>query len=303
MRIKDFYKRCDKFIEEWLDGANYSADPFLAHCRKGSGLRKKEYTRLLPELFWGNPNRCLVVIINLNPGYGNDDKQYIGRKTLLRNGQLASGYSTFARTNPCLVNASFHPAATAWWSQKLKWIHKVFDCFDDRRLPFMLELCPWHSKKWAEVKINVEDNNQLDYIRNYVIAPAAYASKYAKEPIIISIGKAGEIYKKLGFCLLKTWGPNQHDDFPQWPENKKNDDAKVYFDYYACLEKNIHILNIWMEGSNHTPSDRFFKIEQGIIKCIKNNMGKPLWLRIIQCIMSKIKIIVHSIQERCQQSK
>lgn len=267
--IKDFYKSCDVLIEKWQNGVSLDLDPFLKKCKEERDLRKEEYLKLMPEPFWGDPENSLVVIINLNPGYSEDDEFYIGREVMKESGKLEKGYSSFARTNPYFTDATFHPAATSWWSKRLEWIHKVFECYNEKRLPFMLELCPWHSKKWAEVKINYSDEEQEKYIKDFVINAAKFAIGHATIPLIISIGKTGEILKQLGFVKTeKCFGPNNHPEL-SWPSRKDGKDKNVHFDFYQYDGDDIVLLNIWMLGSNHTPSDEFLDIEKSIIKEIK----------------------------------
>ena len=113
---------------------------------------------------------------------------------------------------------------------------------------------------------------QKQYINDNVIEPAAYASKNAMIPLVISFGKAGNIYQQLGFILRKSWGPNNPYGLA-WPQRKKDGHNRdVHFDYYEHSGKEIKLLNIWMTGSNHTPSDEFLKIEQEIIKHIDPNL-------------------------------
>ena len=205
--ITDFYKRCDALVRDWQYKKTPNNDPFLTKEKSSNVLLQKNYWNLMPEPFWGNPENCYAVIINLNPGYSKYDKEYIGRDVITK--KLRNGYSDFAITNPYFIDASFHPAATAWWSNRLNWMHKAFGCFNDPRYPFMLELCPWHSKKWAETGITTFTEEQKEYIKQNVLAPAAFASKENNRPII-SIGKAEKIYQQLGFKLVKFWGPGKH---------------------------------------------------------------------------------------------
>lgn len=293
--IASFYSQSKTIIQQWKkinlsDPDSYSSVPFLDTQKKGKGLLIDKYIDLMPEPFWGDPENCMAVMINLNPGYGEDDKWYIGRKAIHERGVLSAGYLALAKKNPYFTNAAFHPAATVWWGKRLSWLHKVLNRQGDNRLPFMTELCPWHSSKWGEAKIDVAKDNPV-YIQE-VFKAAAYASSKSETPII-SIGKASEVYGSL-MRLQQTWSPENKNlnilskyrenmqtplVWPQGKKKKKGEDDKeefnknVYFDYYKTEidGKSVKLLNIWMKGSNNTPSDEFLPIERAIIKYIEAN--------------------------------
>lgn len=298
--IASFYSQSKTIIQQWKkiilsDPDSYSSVPFLDTQNKGKGLLIDKYIDLMPEPFWGDPENCMAVMINLNPGYGEDDKWYIGRKAIHERGVLSGRYLAFAKKNPYFTNTAFHPAATVWWGKRLSWLHKVLNRQGDYRLPFMTELCPWHSSKWAEAKIKIDvanDNPDYNYIQE-VFKAAAYASSHSGTPII-SIGKANEVYELLMGSLQQTWRPEDNNlevlsDYIEnkqiplaWPQGKKKKNGKdekeefnknVYFDYYKkeIDGECVKLLNIWMKGSNHTPSDEFLPIERAIIKYIEAN--------------------------------
>lgn len=293
--ISNFFAQSESIIQQWQkidlsDPSSYNKAPFLEMQQPGMGLSQDKYLKLMPEPFWGDPDNCMAVMINLNPGCGDDDKFYIGKDAIQAKKVLSSGYVAFAKQNPYFTNAAFHPAATVWWGKRLTWLHKVLNRQGDYRLPFMTELCPWHSSKWAEAKIDVANDNPV-YIQE-VFKAAAYASSKSKTPII-SIGKASEVYESL-MSLQQTWRPEKNNlnvlsnyredmQFPlTWPLGKKKKNGKdekeefnknVYFDYYKTEigGECVKLLNIWMKGSNNTPSDEFLPIERAIIKYIEAN--------------------------------
>lgn len=287
--IKKFYEQSLGVIKTWqgIDlskPATYNTVPFLEVQKKGKGLLKEKYLDLMPEPFWGDPDNCLAAIINLNPGFGDDDKDYIGKKATSKCHLFSSGFLEFAKANPYFTHAWFHPAATSWWAKRLSWLHKVLECQGSWRLPFMTELCPWHSAKWGEAKIDFS-TYKPDYVLN-VLDAAAYAANMAGTPIF-AIGKAGDIYKNYLGDPVQSWGPedNKLDTLRkyskeplEWPRKKKKgeddeSDINVSFDYYKSElnGREIKLLNIWMLGSNHTPSDAFLPIERVILKYIENN--------------------------------
>lgn len=156
--MRSFYNRCDTLIKDWLKNdfdktSTYQNDPFLSEQKKPNrGLLKPEYIELMPEPFFGDPDNNLAVILNLNPGYGLDDKKSIG-KSKVKN-KLCQGYSAFAKNNPYLSNCNFHPNAYNWWKKRYDWLKTLLGYNEDDRKPFTLEFCPWHSSNWSEARIN-----------------------------------------------------------------------------------------------------------------------------------------------------
>lgn len=277
--MRSFYKRCDDLIKDWLKNdfdktSTYQNDPFLSEQKKPNrGLLKPEYIELMPEPFFGDPDNNLAVILNLNPGYGLNDKKSIGRSNIKV--RLNQGYSAFAKINPYLTLNDFHPNAYKWWEKRYDWLKSLFGYNKDDGKPFTLEFCPWHSKNWSEAKINTINFIQKHptYIHDSILMPAIYALKHSVSPCIISIGKPYiNLYCSLGFKLRKEWGPNSN--ISNWPISTKTKKPKqVHFLYYTKVVNNVKIkvLSIWLWGSNKTPCNDFLTIEKNIIKYIRNH--------------------------------
>lgn len=273
--IENLYEKSDKLIVDWMSSDfqntdTYKNDPFLSIQKKpDGGLLKPEYIELMPEPFFGDPENNLAVILNLNPGYGPENKNYIAKdkvRTVLNN-----GYSNFAKTNPYLTNHGFHPDAYNWWQKRLCWLQELVD-YKAGKLPFVMELCPWHSHKWGDAKINHFSQDQKGYIEKNVLLPAAYAAKQSELGFIISIGKMyTNLYFDLDFKVIKEWGP---DDIINWPISTKTRKPKqVHFTYYKrnVDSETIKVLSIWLWGSNKTPCKEFLSIEKDIIDYIKTH--------------------------------
>ena len=77
---------------------------FLARNDK---LKNPEYNYLdlMPELFFGDPDNNLAVMLNLNPGFGDTNKNFIGKKVVTK--RLSKGYSSFAKSFPYLSDPLF----------------------------------------------------------------------------------------------------------------------------------------------------------------------------------------------------
>lgn len=118
MAINKYYSYCDKLVADWLSSNfqstdTYNNDFFLT---RNSKLKDPNYLDLMPELFFGDPDNNLAVMLNLNPGFGETNKDCIGKEVVL--GRLSKGYSTFAKTFPYLSDPTFHPDATDWWGRR-----------------------------------------------------------------------------------------------------------------------------------------------------------------------------------------
>lgn len=278
--MKELYRRSDTLIKDWLsdhftDTDTFKNDPFLSVQKKpNGGLLQSKYIDLMPEPFLGNPDpeNNLVVMLNLNPGYGETDAQFIGKKVVSE--RLANGYSEFAKTNPYLTDPSFHPAAYEWSRKRLIWLRSILDVDEnDERLQFVLELCPWHSHKWGEARINNLNAAQIQYINDNVLVPATKAAKQSKAGFIVSVGKIyTKLYPELGFELVKEWEPDEKDS--GWPKSRKTSKPKsVHFKYYKKVtgSETVKVLSIWIWGCNKTPCSEFLPLERSIVEYIRNH--------------------------------
>lgn len=277
--MKYFFSHCDTLIKDWLSSSfittgTYKNDPFLSVQKKpNGGLLQPKYINLMPEPFWGDPGdpdkKNLAVMLNLNPGYGNNDHKYIGKTAVA--GSLSNGYPSFAKTNPYLTNPSFHPDAYDWWQKRLAWLKSIFG--EGEELPFVLELCPWHSHNWSEAGIVQFNKNQIDHIEKYVLLPAQEAVKNSVSGCIFSIGKVyTRLYPELGFKLVKEWEPDSSNK--NWPTSPKTKKPKnVHFKYYKKDTETgtIKVLSIWIWGSNKTPCSEFLDIEKEIVEYIRTH--------------------------------
>jgi hypothetical protein len=270
MAIKKYYSYCDKLVADWLSSNfqstdTYNNDFFLT---RNSKLKDPKYLDLMPELFFGDPDNNLAVMLNLNPGFGETNKDCIGKEVVL--GRLSKGYSTFAKTFPYLSDPTFHPDATDWWGRRERWIKE--DILDGKAPeglhPFSIELCPWHSNSWNEaLSGGLKDKHFLDFVENQVLPVISYAAKNSWTRAVLSIGKVYcDLYDSLGFTLKHEWGPNS----PNWPCDPKTGKPKnVFFRSYYSEKYGLKAICIWLLGSNKTPSRSFKDVEQQILNSLK----------------------------------
>src|SRR5438093_567075 len=83
------------------------------------------YLDLLPEPYIGDPRAAAVVLLNLNPGFAENDYLFYARPEAYAASRLnlvhgATGYP-FYFLNPRLRD-EIHPSGPEWWSRKLRWL-------------------------------------------------------------------------------------------------------------------------------------------------------------------------------------
>lgn len=274
MIIKNYNSYCDKLVEDWLNPNfsstdTYKNDFFLARSSK---LKAPQYLDLMPELFFGDPDNNLAVMLNLNPGYGETNCNYIGKNVVSE--RLSKGYSSFAKSFPYLSDPLFHPDAFCWWNRRERWIKE--DILDGKAPeglhPFSIELCPWHSNSWNEaLSGGLKDKNFLDFVDNNVLPVISYATKHSLTKAVLSIGKVYcDLYESLGFIHKQKeweWGPNSN--IQNWPCDPKTGKPKnVFFRSYYSEKYDLKTICIWLLGSNKTPSRSFKGIEQQILNSL-----------------------------------
>ena len=271
MAINKYYSYCDKLVTDWLSPNFQSTDTFNNDffLTRNSKLKDPKYLDLMPELFFGDPDNNLAVMLNLNPGYGETNKNFIGKSVVTK--RLSKGYSSFAKSFPYLSDPTFHPDAADWWRRRERWLRE--DVLDEKALdglhPFSIELCPWHSKKWNEaLSSGFKDKNFLDFVEKNLLPVISYAAKHSTVGAVLSIGKVYcDLYESLGFECKRKWEPECK--IHNWPHSTKTEKPKkVYFRYYYSEKYKIKAICIWLWGSNKTPSSSFKDIEQQILKSI-----------------------------------
>lgn len=276
--MNNYFQHCDRIVSDWmnpgfLNSQTCKNDPFLSIQKSNRGLLQQKYLDLMPELFWGDPDDNVAVMLNLNPGFGTKDVNHIGKKKV--SNILKNGYSSFAKTSPYFTDPHFHPDATNWWEKRYAWLTSLFG--NHAKYPFVLELCPWHSHNWSEAGISQFTQDQISFIDRFVLDPAYKAVQNSISGLVISVGKKyTEIYPQLGFHLEKEWGPEM--SIPGWPlSNKTKKEKNVHFLYYSKTiqtdsgAKIIKVLSIWLWGSNKTPCSEFLPIEKDIIQYVQTH--------------------------------
>lgn len=266
---QDFIDYWDKQIKEWAKGKGEITDDekYWDDIKVGKkslsesiGLNPK----LIPEPYFGDPENCLLVIVNFNPGTGGVDEnnnkantQHIDNKD---NSDTACGYivdngyysvaksfpmlddenishthkrskttiEKYNKENEELSNILPYPGYN-WWHRKKGWFDMIKTYFDFKHgKPFALELCGWHSKEWKNV---VYSNDLLkkisDRLQN-VIIKAIHSSD-----LKIGICVGAPFKKILEYMGYEQIPLNKAIELEDWVDKTEN--IKTYSDYFLSV--------------------------------------------------------------------
>lgn len=262
----------DTVISNWFGGV------FCPDQQQYGKLLNLDY---LPEPYWGNPDNCSFVIVNYNPGGGNniDPHTYIkyascscNVPTLIKE-VLTNSYSYVALPFPLLMDKNaLHSkgwdwfdtyGGYRWWQQKKNWFNHLATAanvptIDQGLMPFAIELCPWHSPSWPGTGALLK--SPLDkVIDKYVIAPILYAINKSSSKLAFFIG-SGHI------AVLNHWGFKPISCIIQ-PDPK----LKRFYQAFEYQASGLKAIVTWANGSNKYPSTHFYPYEVTMISNLINN--------------------------------
>lgn len=255
--INSFFNWCNQLYSDWRQG--------IFNVLKDPGSPSNKY---IPEPFFGNPDKCSVVMLNLNPGPASC---YWQSQKILPNNEKS--YTDHAIPFPYLDKnlRSLNCAGEAWWEKRNKWLNRLVGNEPADRFPFALELYPWHTDNWA--RVNMQD--VYNYIRQQDIFKIAdLASKNSLLPnIVVAVGKAYcDILSKVGFTEIASVDSHCTCSILQnliWPVNAKGKIDRTYKIYSSAEYDSLFIVT-YAPGSNNAPSKDFHKIEKAIINWCQN---------------------------------
>lgn len=294
MNIQDYLDYCDSFTGQWVnnDASLQESDPFLSLQVKGDGLLTDKYFDTMPEPFWGNPDNCSMVMINLNPAYKEGHETLFSREKTKH--LCPNGYSAFAKSFPILDKNSYNPEGKKWWEGRKQYIDNLVSAYpnkkncEERRRPFAIEICPWQTGNWGETRINIGASPGIcNHIGKTVIAPAVYAIEHSQVDFALAIGKPiMDALIEYGFKVIKSWGPATDDprylanntlplDYPKTLKKgaKEETPANVFFKLLIKEQQGrlLKVLCIKKEGSNNVPGPEYR--ERGIEQLILNHIA------------------------------
>ena len=317
MDFHSYFDYCDHLIKTWRESpaSLIKEDPFLKRQTEEKGLLTKEYFNTMPEPFLGNPMCCSIVVINLNPGYTEKNGTTPGDEEILSRvfAQRLNSYVQYALPFPHLMDNPYHKSGGAWWRGRNEYLQNVVrtylrinnakDAEDylNKRHPFAIELCPWHSKNWSESKISIKNNQEIiDAIKEHTLTPAMNAIQNSLVDFAIAIGQDSfEALYDSGFELKMSWGPDKDIEgrafknihvnnccFNNYPQTMKvknkgkynQEQVGAYYAYvfFRFLAREVNgklfkVLNITKRGSNQPPGPEYRKrgIEEIILRYIQ----------------------------------
>ena len=267
---QEFYDICDQFINKWSnDPDDCARDSIYLKASNNENSFLYEQRCFMPEPFLGNPEGCLAVMLNLNPADPmskfHKDETYAKRIIDDRYSKRAKEFSIFEEGDGGYI----------WWKKCIDWLNRVSGK-DENLKPFVVEICPWHSKKWGE--LDYENKELVKKIEEKTLTPAFYAVQNAKiNNCVIAIGKDYcEVLSRLGFKEEVKFIPsgeklevsieNVNKNWKeQWPRNNKSELTNRAF---AVFRKGKNrILCIWSNkgGSNKPPQKGFDKLVKALI--------------------------------------
>lgn len=262
-----FIKYWDDVINQWLGG---TIDP----CQKQYGHLVN--IAHMPEPYWGDPDNCSFVIVNYNPGGGQDRNphtyyacvnctNHIG---LLSQYVKNNSYSQLAMDFPLLLDKSLLHHKTwittyggyQWWQAKKPWITHLAKAAkvatpDEGLMPFAIELCPWHNASWSNTQELYDNSHLKPVVKTYV-------SDVILAAIAASKAKFGYFIGRNHIPVLLTAGFVKIDPNPLQPILSSN----RWFQRFEYKPTGLRAIVTWTLGSNKHPGNGFWAFEQTLIK-------------------------------------
>lgn len=294
--LHEFVDYWDRVIEDWFyDVIDADQEHVFDLSYEGKYKFQKDY---MPEPYWGNPQKCSIVIIDYNPAGGDDQNSFTWRefansnKTRMVSYVKQHKYSKLALAFPILEKDDKKCpdflrkyGGRKWWLTKKEWIDRFVsigsaqnnNCSknNENKKPFAIELCGWHSAKWSSNFNQILQNNKALYksVIIHFLLPMLAAIKKSDLHLGVCVGKRfGDIFSRIGNDVtcnipLKTKCKYVKDD-----GLKPNSKERYYRVYQICNE---FIINTWSIGSNKHPSDEYKQFEKDLIEAI-NSMRKTI---------------------------
>lgn len=185
----------------------------------------------MPEPYWGNPEKCSIVIINYNPGGGLDmsPHTYKGKGAPYPDNTMIEyvnrkSYSALASDFPLLKTKEELEkderwwlrsyGGRKWWLRKKEWMLHLVQAWEEEgekqsngkevkwpisiRRPFAIELCGWHSHNWNDCTANIINEFRKENMQKYFIYPLLQSIENSTTQLAICIGKQ---FKSDNFCF------------------------------------------------------------------------------------------------------
>lgn len=268
--IQEYLDHWDEFFEEWKKSpeATFEEDVIWKN-RQGTGEKKLEYD-VFPQPYLGNYENHSVITLNLNPSRSRKNEENIEfEKNNLPKFKKAENYHEYAK--------GFPTYDIDFWQNQKNWIDRIFkklgkDAPSENKIkPFAIEICPWGSKKFQNLKIK-KDDPLIEYMDQHVFDVIEKVIEYSKLKIVLSVGKAYyNIFdnKKTDFKRLDeiSYQENKPEgiDWPQTIDEDSGKDRDVKRTFSIWKKGKILYINTYASGSNTPPAKHFNEIQNELI--------------------------------------
>lgn len=281
---KKYIEYWDEAIRKWADSPapdfveseRYWLEPTVAKRVKrpvaeAIGLQPE----LLPNPYWGNPEKCSAVIINYNPGGSSLSGEALrvdhchhchvndGNPGLMASA-IARDYSTAALKVPDFSQAKYdywtRREGTAFWNwmrQRNEWVKRMLP--DTTLPPFFLEICGWHSKRW---NCHLLPPKVMEEIRLRVAPVLVESILNSEAGVGFAIGatfaRQGNILNFFGYDDITTQLTG-NDTIKPIPEMQR------WYKVFILPDTGAPIIVTWSEGSNRQPAAHFAVFERELV--------------------------------------
>lgn len=220
------------FIQNWLDEWDDAIRTWDLNSRALSGFlfpfsgmvnSSKLSSDFLPEPYYGDPDNCSAVVLNINPGSSSIHEatklwyhRSCSKHTLIHDfvHRFNSTYSLFQPVYSPFVAPNWVPGVQWWKDYRNDFIERVVELYNNNKgktiriaSPFAMELCPLHSNDVSGINFS-QKNLRSTYMSN-VIIPAVHVIKTSSLPFGLGFSSAiCNIFKSNGcggFQVVKTW--------------------------------------------------------------------------------------------------
>ena len=265
-KISEYKIRWNDFFKEWNESPEEAYNKSVWN-KNHNGKGKTELDPFsLPQPYLGNPENCSAITLNLNPGPTNDLRFH-------KNGILVSkfrnneNYFEYAKDYP-QMRLNEHPSH--FWNNQFRWIDEIINNKNREKLPFAIEICPWHSIKWKSLPQITEELE--NFINSNVFEIITEAIKYSDLKTVLSVGKTYyDLFQnefKEEFENVIEFSPENHSELINitWPKNKKGNYSNRFFSVWKHKKTDIIYFNTYSRGSNKPPSNEWNEIQLYILK-------------------------------------
>ena len=262
-KILEYKIKWNNFFKEWDESPKETFDKSV-WTKNNNGKGKTELDPFsLPQPYLGNPENCSAITLNLNPG-PTSDLRFHKNGILVSKFRNSENYFEYAKNYP-QMKLPEHPSH--FWNNQFRWISEIID---NKKSPFAIEICPWHSIKWKSLpKVTKELKN---FINSNVFEIITEVVKYSELKTVLSVGKTYyNLFQnefKEDFKKIIEFSPKNHNELKEynWPKRKNGESSNRFFSVWKHEKTGIMYFNTYSIGSNKPPSKEWNKIQDYILK-------------------------------------